>query len=516
MDQAIERITGAAEHILPEIILVATACAHFLVGPFLVSPSGVALAGSRQRWGGLALIGIMAAVWTWLGYAVSATDGPPLGPFHVDELTTLIRGFSFATGVVLLLLSWNQVDDAHAAEYHGGLLLILAGINLIAAANDLVGLFLALELVSIPTYVFLYLGKHDAEGQEAAIKYFLISVFSSAVVLFGLSYLFGVTGTTNLTSLHSAVVEGGSEPMPGLLRIAVAMIVAGLAFRITAVPFHFYAPDVFQGTAGNGAALLAILPKIAGFTALARLLMTPAWMEPISEPLWTLGREAAPMLWILAVASVLIGNVVALQQTDLRRLLAWSSIAHAGYMLIGLIVAMGAGRGGLEALLFYLAAYAAMTVGAFAVLIALRNRQKPIATIEDLAGLARIHPLLALAMTVFLLSLIGLPPTAGFMGKLNLLITAWSAQTPLPHMPDAWWLAVLLIVGAAIGAWYYLRLIGAMYLGEPPEGSGESQSPLDVPAAIGVACCTLATIALFAAPNILWPLIERLSAMPGS
>jgi NADH-quinone oxidoreductase subunit N len=222
------------------------------------------------------------------------------------------------------------------------------------------------------------------------------------------------------------------------------------------------------------------------------------------------------MLWILAVASVLVGNVVALQQTDLRRLLAWSSIAHAGYMLIGLIVAMGAGRGGMEALLFYLAAYAAMTVGAFAILIALRHRPKPIATIEDLSGLARIHPLLALAMTVFLLSLIGLPPTAGFLGKLNLLLTAWSAQTPMPHVPDARWLAVLLIVGAAIGAWYYLRLIGAMYLGEPEPGSRESAGPLDVPAAIGVACCVLVTVALFAAPSILWPLIERLNGSLGS
>ncbi len=465
----------------------------------------------RHRFGGLAFIGILVAVWTWLGYDIPKTDGPPLGPFRVDELTTLIRGFSFAAGFVLLLLSWNQVDDAHAAEFHGGLLLILAGINLVAAANDLVGMFLALELVSIPTYVFLYLGKHDPEGQEAAIKYFLISIFSSAVVLFGFSYLFGVTGTTNLASFHSAIVSGSAEPMPGLLRIAVTMVVAGLAFRITAVPFHFYAPDVFQGTAGTGAALLAIIPKIAGFAALARLLITPSWLERPAEPLWTLASEAAPILWILAAASVLVGNMVALQQTDLRRLLAWSSIAHAGYMLIGLTVAMGAGRGGLEALLFYLAAYAAMTVGAFAVLIALRNRKQPIATIDDLAGLARIHPLLALAMTVFLLSLIGLPPTAGFLGKLNLLLTAWSAQTPMPPLPDARWLAVLLVVGAAIGAWYYLRVIGAMYLGEPKPGAHESSGPLDVPAAIGVACCVLVTIALFAAPGLLWPLIERLN-----
>jgi NADH-quinone oxidoreductase subunit N len=333
------------------------------------------------------------------------------------------------------------------------------------------------------------------------------------MVLFGFSYLYGVTGTTNLTSLHAALVGGSGEPMPAVLRVAVVAVVAGLAFRVTAVPFHFYAPDVFQGTAATGAALLAVVPKIAGLAALLRLLFLPpgsdGWFDLPTSPSWTLASEAMPVLWLLAVASILVGNFVALLQTDVRRLLAWSSIAHAGYMLVGLTVGAGGGRGGLEAMLFYLAAYVAMTVGAFAVLVA-AGRQRTIATIDDLGGLSRTRPAAALAMTVFLLSLIGLPPTAGFLGKLNLLLAAWAAETSAASAFDLWWLAVVLAAGAAIGAWYYLRLIGTMYLGQPRDESHEPTGLTDAPALIGVACCALVTVGLFVLPGLLWPLVERL------
>ncbi|MGH7201160.1 MAG: NADH-quinone oxidoreductase subunit N, partial [Planctomycetaceae bacterium] len=193
-----------------------------------------------------------------------------------------------------------------------------------------------------------------------------------------------------------------------------------------------------------------------------------------------------------------------LQQTDLRRLLAWSSIAHAGYMLVGLTAGpnVRSAVGGLEALLFYLAAYGAMTVGAFAVLVAVGRGERRVESIDDLAGMSQTHPVAALLMTVFLFSLTGLPPTAGFLGKLNLFLAAWSTGTP-----SAQALAVLLAVNAAIGAWYYLRLIGVMYLNEPRQAAVD---PVDVPASLGVACCAIATIGLFAAPNLLWPLIERI------
>jgi NADH-quinone oxidoreductase subunit N len=501
VDEAVQRIAGAWEHVLPEIVLVATACVCFLAGPFLVSERGEAPAGLRHRWGGIGLAGLLTAAALWWR-SDAGGEVSPLGPFRLDDLAWFVRGLSIAAGVILLLTSWNRVEDARAAEHHACLLLIVAGVSLVGAANDLVTLFLALELVSIPTYVLLYLGRHDATGQEAVLKYFLLSVFSSALVLFGLSYFYGVAGTTNLTAMYEALAAGAVSPA---LFMAAAAVIAGLGFRVTAVPFHFYAPDVFQGAAMSGAALLSFVPKIAGFVALLRLLSAPA------EGLRTLGEAAEPILWSLAVVSMTVGNVLALLQTDVRRLMAYSSIAHAGYMLVGLAAAPhdGAVRGA-PALLFYLAAYGAMTVGVFAVLAAVRSARSLAGSaagseekIDDLAGLSQTHPAAALLMTVFLFSLTGLPPTAGFLGKLNLFLAAWSAGSTA-----AQWTAVVMAINAAIGAWYYLRLIGVMYLQRPAEAATR---PVGSPAFIGAALCAAATILLFAAPDWLWQAVSRVS-----
>lgn len=458
---------------------------------------------------------VAAAVLWWRSPVAEAAS---LGLFRADELTWFIRGLALAAGAVLLLTTWNQIPDAHAAEHHACLLLITAGVALIGAANDLVMLFLALELVSIATYVMLYLGRSDAAGQEGVIKYFLLSVFSSAIVLFGLSYLYGVTGTTNLTAIYASLAAGGAATMPPALMIAVAAILAGLGFRVTAVPFHFYAPDVFQGTAIGGAAMLSFVPKIAGFVAILRLLASPI----DSAAGWTLIEQAEPILWALAALSMTIGNVLALFQTNIWRLLAYSSVAHAGYMLIGLAVIPhgGATVAGIPALLFYLAVYGAMTVGVFGVLAAVRLRGKPdenpqsistsngqtlpsdrFETIDDLAGLGRSNPAAALLMTVFLFSLTGLPPTAGFFAKLNLFLAAWSAGTTAAH-----WTAGLMAINAAIAAWYYLRLIVVMYLRTPEAAISRRIEP---PALIGATLCAAATLAVFFIPDWLWQAASR-------
>ena len=508
MNDAVERLVNALPLVLPEVLLVAAACVHFLAGPFLVSDRGEAPPGLRHRWAGLALAALAAAAWLWL--IRPAESAMALGPFRNDELTWFVRGLSLAGGAVLLLTNWNRADDAHAAEAHACLLLIVAGVNLVAAANDLTGLFLALELVSVPTYVALYLGRRDATGQEAVLKYFLLSVFSSALVLLGFSHLYGLTGTTNLTAIRAALAAGGAGPMPPTLLVAAAAVIAGLGFRVTAVPFHFYAPDVFQGTSTAGAALLSFVPKAAGFVALIRLLVTPLADETLAGgPLWTLLGRAAPALWALAVLSMCVGNALALVQTNVRRLMAYSSIAHAGYMLVGLAVAPRATTvGGVPSLLFYLAAYAAMTLGVFAVLSAVRTgparsdaaaadglRHRIDAT-DDLAGMGRSHPVAALLMTVFLFSLTGLPPTAGFLGKFNLFAAAWSADTS-----DGRWLAALMALNAAVAAWYYLRLIGVMYLHAPADRPAR---PVEAPALVGGVLCAAATVALFVAPDWLW------------
>lgn len=500
MNDAVERIANSWEFILPEIVLVATACVHFLAGPFLVTEAGQAPAGLRHRWGGLALAGLIGAAFFWFR-ARPMGDVAPLGPFRLDDLTWFVRGLAIAGGAVLLLTAWNRVDDGRAAEHHACLLLITAGASLVGAANDLIVLFLALELVSIPTYVMLYLGRRGEGAQEATLKYFLLSVFSSALVLFGFAYLYGVTGTTNLTGMYSALTSGAAAPP--VLAISAAAVIAGLGFRVTAVPFHFYAPDVFQGASTGGAAMLSFVPKIVGFAALLRVLTVPSYGAGPE----TLAETAEPIFWGLAVLSMCVGNVLAFLQTDVRRLMAYSSIAHAGYMLVGLAVApyQSATVAGIPALLFYLVAYGAMTVGVFAILAAVRPADADpdhVTTTDDLAGLNVTHPLAALLMTVFLFSLTGLPPTAGFLGKLQLFFAAWSADTGSTRC-----LAVVMAANAAVSAWYYLRLIGVMYLQAPKAGRVR---PLESPAFLGGLICAAATIALFVAPDWLWQTVVRI------
>jgi NADH-quinone oxidoreductase subunit N len=499
VDEAVQRLAGAWELILPEIVLIAAACIHFLAGPFLVSERGDVPAGLRHRWGGLALAALLTAAWIWWQHGPEA-EPSPLGPFRLDDLAWFVRGLSLAAGAVLLLTGWNQIGDSPSAEHHACLLLIVAGTSLIAAANDLVVVFLALELVSIPTYVFLYLSRHDAAGQEAVIKYFLLSIFSSAVVLFGMSYLYGIAGTTNLAGIYAAVSEP-KHAMPAC--VAAGAVIAGLGFRLAAVLFHFYAPDVFQGTSIGGAAMLSLIPKIAGLVALIRLLAPSADHQDLVD-------LAQPALWVLAALTMTVGNVLALVQTDVRRLFAYSSIAHAGYMLVGLAVIPDDRTGirGMSALLFYLAIYGTMTIGLFAVLAAIRPRPEDqsaeaLAT-ENLAGLSRSHPVAALLMSVFLFSLTGLPPTAGFFGKLNLLLAAWSAETEISRA-----LAVLMAANAAVAAWYYLRLVAVMYL--QPAVAPLYQRALPAPEFVAATACAVATIGLFIAPDWLWQAASRIA-----
>ncbi len=560
MNAAIQQLNNAFSLIAPEAVLLAAVCLIFFAAPFLVNERGEAPAGLRHRWGSLSLLALLIAgcVW-WQSPPVTRT----LGPFVLDELTWYIRGLTLTFGAILVLLHWNQADDARSGESYACLLAILAGVNLIAASNDLVGLFVALELVSMPTYLFLLLPRRDAPAQEATLKYFLLSIFSSAIVLFGMSYLYGATGTTNLSGIHAAFSAAHIHPANPdlaavkpfladanpLVAVATVMLIAGLGFRLTAVPFHFYAPDVFQGAPTSAAAMLSFVPKIAGFVALLRLIV-PATGAEQAISAWTMTPAATPLLWWLAVATMFVGNLMALMQTDIRRLLAYSSVSHAGYMMVGLIVGMEheiqkAGSNpvvhsvsGIGAMLFYLAVYGAMTLGAFAVLIAAARSDKRIETFDDLSGLSRTRPALALLLAIFLFSLAGLPPTAGFLGKLNLFFAAWAQGDGssflhcLSELPptaglfsklnaifEAWgrgedsskWLAVILAINAALGAWYYLKIIGVMFLREPINRS-QQDTVSDTPSLIAAGLCLVGTLGLFFLPGWLWVPIQ--SIMP--
>jgi NADH-quinone oxidoreductase subunit N len=463
----IATLKGVFRFIVPEAVLLVVACVLFI--------GGTVRRGNRHVWGGVALVGLAIA-------AVAAVVGPgpaaakdlvsTVSPIWPDSLAMFTRILALAGGALLVMLSWDEVPDAVAGEFHGCLLLIVAGTSLTGFANELVTLFLALELISIPTYVLLYLPRADRPAQEAAVKYFLLSIFSSGLMLFGFSYLYGLTGTTNVSAILEAFAgaEGGG-PQP-LAMAAVVMVVAGLGFRITAVPFHFYAPDVYQGAPTSGAALLAYVPKVAGFVALIRLL---GYVGPVREmvaPLaytgLTLKMQVPLLLWILAVITMTLGNVVALWQDNLQRILAYSSVAHAGYMLIGLTAApylAANAAGGVGAVLFYLVAYGAMTLGAFGVIALLNTSGRRVETVDDLAGLGRSHPAVAVLMAVFLFSLIGLPATAGFAGKFQLFwgaLEVWQQTAGNAGLYVV--LAVVAALNAAIGAYYYLRIISVMYL----------------------------------------------------
>ncbi len=531
----VKALTGYFPQLLPELVLGVAACVLFLGGTWRAN---------RCLWGWAALISLgLAGLGLWyssshvptvessavevkeLTHAVEkiskdrlaakdAAEAKSLsedqaaakskletkaGEFNAQQysspvlntgLATFIRWLALLITVVLVLFAWDEVPASHAAEYHACLLLIAAGTGLTAAANDLITLFLALELISIPTYIVLYLPRVDGQAREAAMKYFLLSVFSSGLLLFGFSYLYGLGGTTNLAALADALQTRLDHPMGaprGVLLMALVLVLAGLGFRIAAVPFHFYAPDVYQGTATPNAALLAVIPKVAGFIALVRiLLLVPpvAAVINVTQPVLTFGTpgydpQIPVVLWIMAAVTMSLGNVLALLQDNIKRLMAYSSVAHAGYMLIGLTAATRLGGradvavGGVEGVLFYLVSYGAMTIGTFAMLTYLSSPEKQVEKVDDLAGLGRHRPGASLLMTLFLLSLIGMPLTAGFFGKMFLFFGAM--QTPLALFPtkDATALDqnqlfnILVLIGAvnaAIGGWYYLRLIAYMYL----------------------------------------------------
>jgi NADH-quinone oxidoreductase subunit N len=498
---------------MPEAFLLAMACVIYLGGTFRQS---------RQLWGSVSLLALAIAGLIY-GLAGPYSHGTSTeSPLLADSLSLYIKVIAWIGGAVFVLLSWEELQDDVAAEFHACLLILLAGLSLVGSANELITLFLSLELISIPTYILLYLPRPGAKAQEAAIKYFLLSIFSSGLLLFGFSYLYGISGTTNLTEMLSGSNSIKAESMPGLFLVAFVMVIAGLGFKLTVVPFHFYAPDVFQGAPTSMAALLAFIPKVAGFAALIRIL----GYFHLDAADFTREAPVSMLFVLLSIITMCVGNVLALLQDNLKRILAYSSIAHAGYMLIGFAAAPelvrnrleGTGAlSGTDAVLFYLVAYGAMTVGAFAIISYLGNGLRSVETVDDVAGLGRSHPGLALIFALFLFSLIGLPLTAGFTGKLLLFLSALGVtSTPGGEALETRQLFVILAVVAAvnsaISAYYYLRIVAVMFLREP-------LSPLkpkwQLPALATVAICAVVTIVFGVYPAPLAKAARQAATPPG-
>ena len=480
-------ISGAVSLVTPEAVVIVAACVYFALAPFI---------RSDYLWSRLSMVLLLLSVFL-LTPAPENYAGN--GLFRADNMTLYFRWIGFLSGFGLVMLSMGRVSDRYAAEYYGSLLIAIAGTNLVAASNDLISLFLSLELISIPTYLLLYLLKGTTKSREATTKYFLLSIFSSALLLYGMSFFFGATGTTNLESMRATLKTVSPNQYPEILTLGLIFVMAGLGFRLTAAPFHFYAPDVYEGAPVLPVTLLSIIPKIAGVAGVYQLIhATLLVSNGIGDS--SIAEQTRDLMWIMALVSMVLGNVLGLLQNNLRRLMAYSGIAHAGYMLFGLGASAAVpgtlsndGMSGMTAVFFYLAVYTIMTLGVFAVLRYLENSHHPVESIDDLAGLGQTNPVLAFFMAVFLFSLTGLPPTAGFWGKLYLFLAGWNTEVHHYRV-----LAIVMAITAAMGAWYYLRVIGVIYLRQ----SVKPLHPAMQPAAfITIAACGLLTLISFAVPN---------------
>jgi NADH-quinone oxidoreductase subunit N len=462
-------------------VLVATVTA-LLCLVLDVVPTG----GRKSHLAAVALVGL--GVTLLLSFGLWGRGPAALQEMLVlDDFTLFFNAVLCATTALVVLLSIGYVRRyrIEAGEYYVLVLFAAIGMLVMAAATDLLVIFLGLELMSISLYVLAGLFRTRAEGNESAMKYFLLGAFASGFFVYGIALLYGAAGSTSLPQLARVLAAPGAARDPLVLG-GLALLLVGFGFKTSAVPFHQWAPDVYQGAPTAVAALIATGSKAAAIAALLRVLVAMG----VLEPSWV------ALLWILAVLSMTVGNVIALAQSDLKRMLAYSSVAHVGYMLVGITAGLAPGA---PAVLFYLAVYSLATIGAFGVILLLEREGVEAVDLAAYGGLAARHPVLALTLTVALLSLVGMPPTAGFVGKLYLFGAAIQKGFV--------WLAVIGVLNAVVAAYYYLRLVVYMYMREP-ESPGVA-AVLTPAAGVALALVVWATFQLGLWPGPVFALAQR-------
>lgn len=448
-------IPSGAEYlrILPELILT-------IAGTILMVLEGITNGRRRSLISNFALFSLFAALWG--AFIAYGNAGPAFhGMILVDGFATFFRVLVIVVGILTILCSTQYLkrERADASEYHALILFSVAGQCIMAAANELMMIFIGLEISSIATYILAGYLRDDKRNNESALKYFLLGSFATAFLLYGIAWIYGLTHSTDLMEIRRVISTPSSGVPMSLVGMAAALMFVGFAFKISVAPFQVWAPDVYQGAPAPVTGFMAAGPKAAAFAIFLRVYMTA--FEPIA-------RSWEPIVWVCALLTMLIGNFAALAQTNIKRLLAYSSIAHAGYVLVAITTHSDVG---VAAAMFYMASYAFMNIGAFAVVTHVARSGERFVEVNDFAGLGTRQPATAALLTIFLLSLIGVPLTGGFFGKFYVFKAALDANLV--------WLTILGLLNSAVAAYYYLRILVIMYMHEP----GENAEPLPAPGA---------------------------------
>ena len=493
--------------ILPELIVCGVASLVMLIDAF---------ARPRQRWltGGLSLAGLLAAavasVWLWTNAGAAAAGGGSFnGMIVLDELRLSFTLIFLLVSALTILISmvWVENERLPAGEFHSLLLFATAGMMLMASGNDLVIIFLGLEILSIATYVMAGFRRTDLRSNESSLKYFILGSFSSAFLLYGIALIYGGTGTTNVTALAMSL-DGARYKE--LVFAGAAMMLVGFGFKVATAPFHIWTPDVYEGAPTPVTAFMAAGPKAAGFASFLRVFIFG--FPFVAAAAGTTSAQAnsawVNALALMAVITMTVGNVVAIVQNNVKRMLAYSSIAHAGYALVGFVAAgatAGADRDAATAsVAFYMLTYAVMNLGAFAVVTLVARSNDRRTAVEDYAGIGFRAPALAFTLSIFLLSLLGLPLTAGFIGKVMVFNAAIKA--------GFYTLVVVAVLNTAVSAYYYLRLIIVMFFRERTVEWSAPRVPASVAAAIVITIVGVFYLGLF--PNKVIDAFQRKPAAP--
>jgi NADH-quinone oxidoreductase subunit N len=472
-----------AHALAPEIVLVGVLAVALLVDLFVDDAGGIV--ASLISWGFLgALIPVVTLAWTSHNPDVFAGTSAA-GTYMVDNYALVLKALFLLSGYLVVLLSMNYIGEGDYWESEFYLLLVASvlGMLIMSSARDLVSMFIALETLSIPAYMLAAWRKRDLRSDEAGMKYYLMGVFASAVMLYGMSLLYGLTGTTVLQGIATELgKQGRATPA---VTLAIVFVLVGFGFKISAVPFHQWAPDTYEGAPTPVTAFLAVASKAAGFVALMTLLFVCFRGQP---------EVFQPLMWALAAITMLVGNLIALRQSNIVRMLAYSGIAQAGYILAPLAV-LGQGTAGgvnvdqvaLRAIVTYLIIYAVMNLGAFGVVIAVSRKTRS-GEIDSMGGLLTYAPGLTVAMTIFLFSLAGIPPLAGWFGKIGI----WLALTA-PNTSAGYSLALLVGVNSVIALFYYARVAKVMWMDPVPDGD---RTPIRVPPAVRALIALTAVVTL--------------------